>query len=92
MNRFLILGFEYNNGIEYSLIRQKTKDSGNEYAVTVMNGELEKQLFGNHVILEKDGCLLLDNPGGDEQHKLKEQITKALGELLGIPLQRIATV
>lgn len=92
MNRFLVLGFEYNNTIDYCLVRYKAKEDFNEYTITVMNGELEKLLFGHHIIAEKDGYLQVDVSGNDEQDKLKEQIVKALGELLGLPLQKNAAI
>lgn len=92
MSRFLVLGFEHNNVIDYCLIRLKIKGDCNEYAITIMNGKLEKLLFGSHTITEKDGCLLLEASDNKEQYRLKEQITKSLGELLGLPVQNIATV
>ena len=92
MNRFLVLGFEYNNTIDYCLVRYKAKEDVNEYIITVMNGELEKLLFGNHVIVEKEGQLQIDFTGNDEQDNLKGQIVKALSELLGIPLQKNAAI
>ena len=92
MNRFLVLGFEYNNTIDYCLVRYKTKEDRNEYAITVMNGELEKLLFGNHLIAERDGHLQLDVTGNEPQDRLKEEIAKALGELLGLPVQKKAAI
>ena len=92
MNRFLILGFEYNETIDYCLVRYKAKPEGNEYAITVMNGELEKLLFGSHIIPEKEGCLQVEITENRPQNKLKEQIAKALGELLNLPVQRVEAV
>lgn len=86
MNRFLVLGFEYNNNTEYCLVRYKKKSESNEYAITIMNGELEKLLFGHHIITEKDGFLLVEMSGNEQPYKLKEEITNALGDLLGLPV------
>ena len=91
MNRFLILGFEYLDAIYYCLVRYKAQKEYSEYVVTVMNGELETLLHGNHVIKEKDGCLQLDSSENRMQNRLKEGVTKALGDLLGIPLQKVQT-
>ncbi len=92
MNRFLILGFEYNDAIDYCLIRYRVKAECNEYVITIMNGELEKLLFGNHVIREKEGSLQLETTENGQQNKLKEQIAKALGELLNLPVQKVQEV
>lgn len=92
MNRFLILGFEYNDAIDYCLIRYKANAESNEYVITVMNGELEKLLFGNHIIPEKDGSLQVETTENRLQDKLKEQIAKALGELLNLPVQKVQEV
>ena len=92
MNRFLVLGFDYNNTIDYCLIRYKAKEEANEYVITVMNGTLEKLLFGNHILMEKDGFFQLERTENKEQDKLKEQIAKALGELLGLSVRKIETI
>lgn len=89
MNRFLMLAFEYSNAIHYCLVRYKAQQKHNEYAITIMNGELEKVLFGNHVICERDGFLFLETAGNDVQRILKERIAEKLSTFLNIPLKRI---
>ncbi|MBB1286380.1 hypothetical protein HRH25_18495 [Flavisolibacter sp. BT320] len=88
MNRFLILAFEYSNAIHYCLIRYKAQTKHNEYAITIMNGELEKVLFGQHVIFERDGFLFLETAGNEVQRILKEKIAVKLSAFLNIPLKR----
>lgn len=88
MNRFMMLAFEYRNVMHYCLIRYKAFQKHNEYAITIMNGELEKILFGNHIICEKEGCLFLENAGNDVQKVLKERIAKKLSTLLNMPLKQ----
>lgn len=51
-----------------------------------MNGDLEKLLFGNHVIEEINGCLQIEIYENNEQAKLKTIIAEALGKMLAIPL------
>lgn len=88
MNRFLILGFDYLNTIYYCLVRFKAGKDYNEYTITIMDGELERMLFGHHVLLEKNGGVELVSTGNNIQDKLRESIAKALCELLAIPLYR----
>jgi hypothetical protein len=92
MSRFLILGFEYNNATDYCLVRYKANGDCNEYVITVMNGELEKLLFGNHIIREKEGCLQVEQTENGEQNNLKEQIAKALGDLMNLPVKKVQAV
>jgi hypothetical protein len=54
-----------------------------------MNGQLEKVLYGNHIIREKQGFLEIDNAENNEQCQLKLQITTALGELLDLPVKEL---
>jgi hypothetical protein len=84
-----MLAFEYSNVIHYCLIRFKGLQKHNEYAITIMNGELEKILFGNHIICEKDGYLFLESKGDEVQRLLKERIALKLSKLLNLPLKRL---
>jgi hypothetical protein len=83
MSSLLSLGFEY-KGCHHSFLA-RVKEDGNktEYHVTVMNGELEKLLYGNHVITGINGQIITDmtDPPG-EQHLLKSYIAKALSKYL----------
>jgi hypothetical protein len=63
-------------------------ESFNEYQVTVMNGKLESILYGDHVIKEENGFLLLEDITEDQQGKLKLTIAEALGKFLNIPLHK----
>lgn len=92
MNRFIILGFDYRETIHYCLIRCKSSTTSIEYAITIMNGELESALFGQHILLEENGCLLLTPTGNAMLDCLKESIACALSELLNLPLSRVTAV
>lgn len=83
MSSLLSLGFEY-KGCHHSFLA-RVKEDGNktEYHVTVMNGELEKLLYGNHVITGSNGQIIADMPDATgDQHLLKYYITKALSKYL----------
>ena len=63
----------------YALIRTKEDGEMRLHSVTVMNGELERLLYGNHIIVEKDGCFqsalpLMNKQIGD----LKQSIINSL--------------
>lgn len=80
---FLSVEFEFEGGKFYSLIRKKKKINCIEYHVTVMNGKLEKLLYGNHVIKQVNGAL--DGGCLSEDKKLvqlKQAVTKALENYL----------
>ena len=83
MGRIMSLGFEFKGKEYYSLIRVKERIEKTEYHVTVMNGELERLLYGNHVINETNGALEVEDiPTHNEQCKLKKQIAEALNRHL----------
>lgn len=83
MSSLLSLGFEY-KGCHHSFLA-RVKEDGNktEYHVTVMNGELEKLLYGNYVITGINGHIIADKPDATgDQHLLKSFIAKALSKYL----------
>jgi hypothetical protein len=49
--------FIYKSTTYYALIREKLNVPEKQYHITVMNGDLEKLLYGHHIILDKDGLL-----------------------------------
>lgn len=80
---FLSLEFEFEGANYPALIRKKNKQFGVEYYITIMNGELEKLLFGNHIILETHGILEVDNKIHDlRQATLKLAIMRSLHQYL----------
>ena len=79
MGTIMSIGFEFKGKEYYTLIRVKEKSDKTEYHITVMNGELEKLLYGNHIINEVNGHLQIDSGlEVNEQGKLKRQIIDAL--------------
>jgi hypothetical protein len=54
-----------------------------EFYVTIMNGDLERSFYGNHIFIMQDGRLI-DEPVGDvsEQQQLRKAIADSLIEHL----------
>lgn len=76
------LTFEYNGTNYAALVNEKPLESGKEYRVTVMNGELEKLLYGDHVITEKNGTLKCVDDCPQEKKQLLHEIRKVLTNYL----------
>ena len=71
------ISFNY-NGSEYNALVNE-KDPGNkQYRITIMNGDLEKLLFGNNVIIIDDMETQESKTAGDEKDKLLSQIRNSL--------------
>ena len=87
MTKLLTIGFDFMEQFYYSLIRVKERENFNEYEITVMNGTLEKLLYGNHVIREKNGYLQVLTSTNTDQGKLKVKIAEALSTFLQVPLE-----
>lgn len=85
-SEFLSVSFQFEGTEHSSLIRKKRKTNHTEYSITVMNGELEKMLYGNHILKEKEGVLQIDDiVPSDKQSQLKLAIAKALKTHLASP-------
>ena len=91
MNRFLVIGFDFDNTVDYCLVRLQKGDGCNTYQLTIMNGELEKLLFGNHVLYEKNGFLEVEETGDEKLDRLRLSIAQALGDLLNLPVKPVQT-
>jgi hypothetical protein len=55
MDKIISLEFIYRSRLYYALIRTKEDGENRLHSVTIMNGDLERLLYGNHIIVEKDG-------------------------------------
>ncbi len=89
MTNYFIVVFEYCEGLYKSLVHCKTKKTCKEYRITVMNGELEKLLYGNHFIKEINGRLQVEVTENSTLDSLKASIAHALGKLLGLPVIKL---
>jgi hypothetical protein len=82
MGQILSLKFLLDEREYYCLLRVKEKENRREYYITVMNGELESRLFGNHIITEVDSSLSVELPADRELARLKLQIAEELSKYL----------
>lgn len=83
MSSILSLGFEFKGNYYSFLARLKEKETVTEYHITVMNGELEKLLYGNHILSGTNGRIDIERPAEiNDQAQLKIQIARALNVYL----------
>jgi hypothetical protein len=76
--------FEFRGAGYEALIRVKVKETKTEYYITIMNGELEKMLFGHHILIEENGLLLQGSAPDDDIRQLKQTIAEALKHYLAL--------
>ncbi len=53
MDNIMSIEFLYKKRTFYALVRPKTRDGQTAYHVTIMNGELERLLFGQHILVDE---------------------------------------
>lgn len=83
MTNMVSVAFCYNKCSYNALIRFKETESGKKYYVTIMNGKLEKLLYGNHIFVEVNGCLqIVNNDTSGEVSSLRAIIGEALSDYL----------
>lgn len=81
------LEFSYRSKTYYALIRTKIINREKQYHITVMNGELERLLYGHHIIAPKRNSFLHvanEDIPVPEVIELKQCIIEALWRYLGI--------
>ena len=76
------LPFEYNGKNYSALVQEKFLENGKEYRLTIMNGELESLLFGNHILVERNGTLSCCTEARQENEQLVLQLINSLNEYL----------
>jgi len=62
--------FKFNDNDYCALARVKKSAEGQEFHVTVMNGELERALYGHHVFVYENGVLQARSVA--ENHQLSQ--------------------
>jgi hypothetical protein len=88
MDNIISLEFRYRSRMYYALVRTKEEGETRLHSITIMNGDLERLLYGNHVIMEKDGCFQSALPIMNEQiGELKQSIIKALCRRMQLPCE-----
>ena len=78
----LLVKFEFREAGYEALVRIKVKETKTEYYITVMNGELEKMLFGHHILTQENGILLQEAVASDDIRQLRQKIAEALKRCL----------
>src|SRR5688572_37556 len=81
------LEFSYRSKTYYALIRTKIVQQEKQYHITVMNGELERLLYGHHIVSPRGNNFLHvanEEIAGPEVTELKQCIIEALWKYLGI--------
>jgi hypothetical protein len=82
MDKIISLEFFYRSKMYYALVRTKPHEEGKMHSITVMNGDLERLLYGHHVIIEKRGRFLSVSDTTDKEiTELKQCIINALFQL-----------
>lgn len=75
--------FKYQSKDYCSLVRVKDKHKATEFHVTIMNGDLERQFYGNHIYTYENGVLQAHSHFEDQElSKLQEQIGWAIMDYL----------
>ena len=77
LNMFTI-SFNYNGNEYNALVTEKIFENKRQYRVTIMNGDLEKLLHGNNVLIIDDTENAQSELPSGEKEKLLSQIRSAL--------------
>lgn len=62
MTDMLIFGFHYKQKFYQAIANIWKKSTNGLYRITVMNGDLERLLFGKNIVSIKEGKFLMDEP------------------------------
>ena len=83
MEKFFTIKFYYRGKLEHCTVKMRQQEDISEYCITVLNGDLERLLFGNHIIKEQYGKLQIDLPSQNSNlARLKCAVAYALSEHL----------
>lgn len=83
MDDFIPIKFYFRGNSHHCIIRRRDKGDHTEYAITTINGDLERLLFDHHIIKEVNGLLQIDLPSQNPNlARLKCAITYGLSEYL----------
>jgi len=83
MNNMICIPFELEGKEYYSIVRFVKMKECTEVKVTIMNGYLERALYGNNILQLKNGYLIADLPSDESEcAKIKRGIINALDKYL----------
>ena len=80
----LSIKFEFRGHEYYALVRVKEKETNTEYHITVMNGELERLLYGNHVLIPEAGLFKSELSTDTAVGSLRRTIAEALNTQIAL--------
>ncbi|QEC40175.1 hypothetical protein [Pseudobacter ginsenosidimutans] len=81
MTDMLVFGFHYKQRFYKAIANIWKKSTNGLYRITVMNGDLEKLLFGNNILSLKDGRFLMEESIGDlEVRQLQQALVLGLND------------
>ena len=75
--QIISIEFQFRQKNYYALVRIKDLHP-TEYHVTIMNGSLEKLLYGHHIFIEEDDHLVIDPIPEKEAGELRQAVGMAL--------------
>ncbi|WP_127126223.1 hypothetical protein [Pseudoflavitalea rhizosphaerae] len=73
MTDMLVFGFHYKQRFYKAIANIWKKSTNGLYRITVMNGDLERLLFGNNILSLKDGRFLMEDSIGDLEVRQLQQ-------------------
>lgn len=80
MDKLFTLKFFFRGKAENGFVKVKLHEDCREFIVTVLNGDLERLLFGHNSFTERDGNVQIDLPSqNSDLARLKCAIGYALG-------------
>jgi hypothetical protein len=82
MQKIICIPFEYNDKEHYTLIRLRPAKDEVELHVTIMNGELQNQLYGQHVFKYRIGNSTIEMDGDIDGNHLKSRVARAINEYI----------
>ena len=81
MSDMLVFGFHYKQRFYQAIANIWKKSTSGLYRITVMNGDLERLLFGNNIYSSRDERFLInDTEGNLELVQLQQVLASALND------------
>ena len=81
MTDMLVFGFHYKQRFYKAIANLWKKSTNGLYRITVMNGDLEKLLFGNNILSLKEGRFLMEESIGNlEVRQLQQALVLGLND------------
>lgn len=81
MSDMLVFGFHYKERFYKAIANLWKKSTNGLYRITVMNGDLERLLFGNNIVSLKEGKFMTAEAAADTEIKqLQEALVIALND------------